>query len=65
MSLLTGVFLVFLVLKLVGVITWSWLWVTCPLWAIPVLLAGSAALALLGIGAARAISPKKKRRRRR
>jgi len=25
-------FLVFLVLKLCGVITWSWLWVTCPLW---------------------------------
>lgn len=25
-------FIVFLVLKLVGVITWSWLWVTAPLW---------------------------------
>lgn len=25
-------FLVFLVLKLVGVITWSWWWVTAPLW---------------------------------
>lgn len=25
-------FLVFLVLKLTGVITWSWLWVTAPLW---------------------------------
>lgn len=30
---LTGaVFIVFLVLKLVGVITWSWWWVTAPLW---------------------------------
>jgi len=25
-------FLVFLVLKLCGVIDWSWLWVTAPLW---------------------------------
>ena len=25
-------FLVFLVLKLTGVITWSWWWVTAPLW---------------------------------
>lgn len=29
-------FIVFLVLKLVGVIAWSWWWVTAPLW-IPVL----------------------------
>jgi hypothetical protein len=25
-------FIVFLVLKLTGVIAWSWLWVTAPLW---------------------------------
>lgn len=25
-------FVVFLVLKLVGVITWSWWWITAPLW---------------------------------
>lgn len=25
-------FLVFLVLKLIGVIDWSWWWVTSPLW---------------------------------
>jgi hypothetical protein len=25
-------FLIFLVLKLVGVIEWSWWWVTAPLW---------------------------------
>ena len=25
-------FLIFLVLKLVGVIDWSWWWVTAPLW---------------------------------
>lgn len=36
---LTGVlFVVFLVLKLVGVINWSWWWVTAPLW-IPISLA--------------------------
>jgi len=33
------VFVVFLVLKLCGVIAWSWWWVTAPLW-------GSALLAL-------------------
>lgn len=44
------VFVVFLVLKLVGVIAWSWWWVTCPLWA------GAALLALiLGITLAGAI----------
>lgn len=25
-------FVIFLVLKLVGVISWPWLWVTAPLW---------------------------------
>lgn len=36
-SLCTVLFLIFLVLKLVGVIDWSWWWVTAPLW-IPVLI---------------------------
>ena len=26
------IFLVFLVLKLAGIIAWSWWWVTAPLW---------------------------------
>lgn len=29
--------IIFVVLKLVGIINWSWLWVLCPLW-IPTLL---------------------------
>jgi len=32
-SFLSVIFIVFLVLKLTGVITWSWWWVTAPLWA--------------------------------
>lgn len=32
MGLFSGVFLVFLLLKLAGVIWWSWWWVTVPLW---------------------------------
>ena len=32
---LSYLFLLFLVLKLTNVITWSWWWVTCPLWIIP------------------------------
>lgn len=31
-GLLGVLFIVFLVLKLVGVITWSWWWVTTPIW---------------------------------
>lgn len=27
-----GLFIVFLILKLCGVIGWSWWWVTAPLW---------------------------------
>ena len=30
--LLIGVFLIFLSLKLCGVIDWSWWWITAPLW---------------------------------
>lgn len=30
-------FLVFLVLKLVGTINWSWWWVTSPLWIVAVI----------------------------
>ena len=30
--LLIGVFLIFMTLKLCGVIEWSWWWVTAPLW---------------------------------
>ena len=42
-SILTGIsisglwFITFLVLKLVGVIDWSWWWVTAPLW-VPMIL---------------------------
>jgi len=32
-----GLFCVFLVLKLCGVIAWSWWWVTAPLW-VPVVV---------------------------
>lgn len=38
-------FITFLVLKLCGVITWSWWWVTAPLWLWPsALIAGAAVL---------------------
>lgn len=30
-----ALFLVFLILKLTGVIAWSWWWVTAPLWIPP------------------------------
>lgn len=39
-----ALFLVFLVLKLTAVITWSWWWVTAPLWGPFALLIGGLAL---------------------
>lgn len=36
-TLVGGVFLLFLALKLLGVIAWSWWWITAPIW-IPVAL---------------------------
>lgn len=33
MGFVGTVFIVFLILKLIGVITWSWWWVLAPLWA--------------------------------
>jgi hypothetical protein len=37
-GLLGGMFLIFLTLKLTGVIAWSWWWVTAPLWGLFALL---------------------------
>ena len=42
-------FIVFLVLKLTGVITWSWWWVTAPLWGGIALVLGALLLLLLGL----------------
>lgn len=39
-----ALFLVFLTLKLIGKISWSWWWVTAPLWGIPALLLAFAGL---------------------
>lgn len=36
----TILFIVFLVLKLTNTITWSWWWITCPLWGPFALLIG-------------------------
>lgn len=57
-------FIVFLVLKLTGVIDWSWWWVTCPLWigfaifaviiVVPLTIAG--VMTLFGLAAAAVIA---------
>ena len=42
--------IVFIVLKLVGVIAWSWWWVLAPLWAtIPVIIVIAFVLALIKV----------------
>jgi hypothetical protein len=49
-------FLIFLALKLTGYITWSWWWVTCPLWGgLAIILT----LFALVVGIAAAISLRK------
>jgi membrane protein YdbS with pleckstrin-like domain len=47
-SLAGTVFIVFLILKLVGVIDWSWWWVTSPLWITIALFIVVLLIALLG-----------------
>lgn len=50
MPLPAALFIVFLVLKLIGTISWSWWWVTCPLWGGFAFFVGLAVLcAVLGI----------------
>ncbi len=31
-SALSFIFIIFVILKMVGVVDWSWVWVTSPLW---------------------------------
>lgn len=52
MGLIEVTFIVFLVLKLTGVIAWSWLWVTSPLWI-------GYGLGLLGVVAAVAVGSRR------
>lgn len=42
LSLSTVLFIVFLVLKLTGYISWSWWWVIAPLWIGPAVIFGIA-----------------------
>lgn len=46
-SLEVTLFIVFLVLKLVGVIDWSWWWVTAPLWIPAALLIAISIIAFI------------------
>jgi membrane protein YdbS with pleckstrin-like domain len=48
-SLLTILFVVFLVLKVTGNIDWSWWWVTSPLWIPLALLFVILGIAFIGI----------------
>jgi len=47
-SFLTILFLVFLVLKLMHVIAWSWWWIFSPIW-IPIAIAVIAVIVILAI----------------
>lgn len=48
----TLLFIAFLVLKLTGVISWSWFWVTAPIW-IPAAFAGGFLLGAIAFVATR------------
>ena len=47
LSFTTILFITFLVLKLTNVITWSWWWVTAPLWVGPAIVLGLIILACI------------------
>lgn len=49
----TVLFFVFLILKLTNVITWSWWWVTAPLWGGIALFIGVFLLIFLIVGLAK------------
>lgn len=56
-SLSSMLFIVFLILKLTGAITWSWWWVTCPLWGgLVIILALLAVIGLIALVVAMASS---------
>ena len=55
-------FVVFLVLKLTGVIAWSWWWVTAPLW-IPVAIFAAVILIGLSVVAIKHFIEKPKRKK--
>lgn len=57
----TILFLIFLTLKLMGYIAWSWWWVTAPLW-IPFAVFITAFLFLIGIGTSKTQSNYKRKR---
>lgn len=55
-----SLFLVFLILKLTGVINWSWLWVTSPLWIAAAIVIGFLGLAF-GVAFLVALTENKRR----
>lgn len=56
--------IVFIVLKLTGVINWSWVWVLCPFW-IGIVLCAVIVLVILGYTIARDRKNRKRMERRR
>lgn len=46
-GIVTTVQIVFLILKLAGLVAWSWFWVLSPLWISAALLIGACIVALI------------------
>lgn len=69
LTFLSALALLFIALKLLGCIAWSWWWVLAPLWAIPAVVLGVLGFCVFGVGAAavgvRAIDAHLERQRRR
>lgn len=42
--------IIFIVLKIVGVINWSWCWVLCPFWIPLLIFIGIVLIGLVGVG---------------
>ena len=56
-------FILFLTLKLTGVIAWSWWWVTCPLWAGLAIVVAIVAVGLVGAGISELITTYRRNKR--
>ncbi|WP_040828924.1 hypothetical protein [Nocardia jiangxiensis] len=63
MSLFSVLFVIFLVLKLLHIVAWSWWWVTAPLWIPACFGAGYMLMVTSGVITAHAIGKTKTRKR--
>lgn len=48
-GVLGGLLIAFIILKVIGAITWNWFWVLCPIWLPFAFLFGALAIVFAGV----------------